>query len=208
MRRAGFTLIELLVVIAIIAILAAILFPVFARAREKARSASCLSNVKQLCLGAQMYSQDYDEEVLSSYIGGVWWNNLVMPYVKNTQIFQCPSNKTAYCGYGHNHCNLGYNGSVSMSRVAKPSETVLLCDTGLITNPTAAPNDWREDGTGQYYGRWPNNVPYWDTDPRRAVPRHNGLCNTGFLDGHAKAMTMDALVSQTHGSATCLWDIQ
>ena len=92
MRR-GFTLIELLVVIAIIAILAAILFPVFARAREKARQASCLSNLKQLGLGLMMYAQDYDERLPGTYTmvpPGPWplvfWPQIILPYVKNTQI--------------------------------------------------------------------------------------------------------------------------
>ena len=95
--RKGFTLIELLVVIAIIAILAAILFPVFARAREKARQASCQSNCKQLCLGILMYVQDYDEKF------PVWNRNqpantrplappaAIFPYVKNAQLYCCPS---------------------------------------------------------------------------------------------------------------------
>jgi prepilin-type N-terminal cleavage/methylation domain-containing protein/prepilin-type processing-associated H-X9-DG protein len=91
--RRGFTLIELLVVIAIIAILAAILFPVFAQARGAARKASCLSNMKQLGIGISMYVQDYDEK----YPMGVqndWWDNTwyrtVTPYVKNLQVFRCP----------------------------------------------------------------------------------------------------------------------
>jgi prepilin-type N-terminal cleavage/methylation domain-containing protein len=98
MTRRGFTLIELLVVIAIIAILAAILFPVFARAREKARQASCGSNVKQIALGVLMYVQDYDE--MFSNLGWCttprlyWWDN-VMPYVKNSQLFLCPSASSA-----------------------------------------------------------------------------------------------------------------
>ncbi|MBC7289450.1 MAG: DUF1559 domain-containing protein, partial [Armatimonadetes bacterium] len=87
--RKGFTLIELLVVIAIIAILAAILFPVFARAREKARQASCMSNLKQLALAMLMYAQDYDENLpLSLTAPGDWWNDTwkarISPYVKNT----------------------------------------------------------------------------------------------------------------------------
>lgn len=101
MRRKGFTLIELLVVIAIIAILAAILFPVFARAREKARQASCLSNLKQLALAALAYAQDYDEGFPThpSKCGGwgndsglaLQWFEQLQPYCKNTQLFQCPS---------------------------------------------------------------------------------------------------------------------
>jgi prepilin-type N-terminal cleavage/methylation domain-containing protein/prepilin-type processing-associated H-X9-DG protein len=104
--RSGFTLIELLVVIAIIAILAAILFPVFAQAREKARQTSCLSNMKQIMTGVKMYDQDYDEQ--SMYY--IWYQNTttgnwvtfteeILPYIKNTQIFICPSaskNPTTY----------------------------------------------------------------------------------------------------------------
>jgi len=94
-QRVAFTLIELLVVIAIIAILAAILFPVFARARENARRASCMSNLKQIGLGTLQYSQDYDELMFRSYTGGTQnrgWGIVIQPYVKSTQLFKCPSN--------------------------------------------------------------------------------------------------------------------
>jgi prepilin-type N-terminal cleavage/methylation domain-containing protein len=109
MKRKGFTLIELLVVIAIIAILAAILFPVFSRAREQARKAACMSNMKQLGLALMMYVQDWDETYPPNRRGIVrggctrpcnapvaptsnaTWRTLVQPYVKNWQIFRCPS---------------------------------------------------------------------------------------------------------------------
>lgn len=93
MRKSAFTLIELLVVIAIIAILAAILFPVFAQAREKARSISCLSNSKELGLSVLMYVQDYDE-TFPTGLQQSWYDNswyvLTQPYVKNVQIYRCP----------------------------------------------------------------------------------------------------------------------
>jgi prepilin-type N-terminal cleavage/methylation domain-containing protein/prepilin-type processing-associated H-X9-DG protein len=97
-RNAAFTLIELLVVIAIIAILAAILFPVFAQAREKARQTACLSNQKQIGLGAMQYAQDYDETMPILYYvknspSSTHWMDLLYPYIKSEEIFSCPSRK-------------------------------------------------------------------------------------------------------------------
>lgn len=108
MKRAqgGFTLIELLVVIAIISILAAILFPVFARARENARRASCMSNLKQIGLGVMMYTQDYDERLPSAYSGksspytiADMWMGELGPYIKNPQLLFCQSDKALDSSY-------------------------------------------------------------------------------------------------------------
>lgn len=103
-KTRAFTLIELLVVVAIIAILAAILFPVFGRARENARRTSCQSNLKQIGLGLMQYTQDYDERMPRAYFGGGErrtimdathnrrsWNDVIFPYVKSEQVFACPS---------------------------------------------------------------------------------------------------------------------
>src|SRR5579862_8527959 len=94
--RKGFTLIELLVVIAIIAILAAILFPVFAKVREKARQTTCLSNLKQLGLAFSQYNEDYDETFTKSVWGSSQgWAGQVYPYIKSTGAFTCPDDPTA-----------------------------------------------------------------------------------------------------------------
>src|SRR5881275_2866673 len=102
-NRAGFTLIELLVVIAIIAILAAILFPVFAQAREKARTATCLSNGKQMGLGLMMYAQDYDERLPRVWTANFGLNNQardwkddIAPYMKNRDVFRCPTRSSQW----------------------------------------------------------------------------------------------------------------
>jgi prepilin-type N-terminal cleavage/methylation domain-containing protein/prepilin-type processing-associated H-X9-DG protein len=201
-QRKAFTLIELLVVIAIIAILAAILFPVFARAREKARQASCGSNLKQLALASKMYGQDYDECLTPCQVGAVagvapfyMWNTLLQPYVKNTQIFICPSrmdgNYTGggagtsgtpggpypYCisvavgwfktNYTPNYCISRGNATVVKEAVLiRPAESIEYADG---TCPNAQPTN---PGAGNCYGI--------------DATRHNEGANCSFYDGHVK----------------------
>ena len=183
MKR-GFTLIELLVVIAIIAILAAILFPVFAKAREKARQTSCLSNLKQLGLAQLSYAQDYDEKLPREYWGAgtnyTWpngsisagmWIPSVYPYVKNIQMMNCPSNSTtwtgAYIGGGFSY---PFNNSLnlaSLGTIAAPSQCILnIC--------------------GDYY--YSNGTNWVDSDTSRPTvkARHNEGTNAVMVDGHAK----------------------
>lgn len=158
-RKSAFTLIELLVVIAIIAILAAILFPVFAQARAKARAASCLSNQKQINLAWQMYLQDYDEQMAPMKVNSpgqaypeMWWPKLCEPYIKNWAIFRCPDapdpqsiwgggplawwgNQQRYASVGYNYLGLGIwwdcgdTIGVGLASVSKPATTVSFCDT-------------------------------------------------------------------------------
>ena len=224
----GFTLIELLVVIAIIAILAAILFPVFARAREKARQASCQSNLKQLGLAAAMYRSDYDEKPAGAWCGyakdnfGVtsrnWWAGLLMPYVKNVQLFVCPSSSqqivTGYTQAGDpadstNRPEAGialnwyvpaggpatdatYWPYLSDSSVTHPSECIYLLESGY--GPVAGPNQALRNAGVAWSPTWAE----W----RDAVngngfyfgmARHNQMMNVGFYDGHVKTMKADAM---------------
>ena len=186
MKRPGFTLIELLVVIAIIAILAAILFPVFARAREKARQSSCLSNQKQWVIAWQMYIQDYDENIPPYAIRileptptwGTRWHVLLDPYIKNTQIRLCPSNPEAYgvsygLSYGYNGYYLrdpqwGYaEGADFLSEVSYPAECFVMGETDQ----------------GNYFLYYPGQAGY---DHLVKFDRHNEGANYNFVDGHAK----------------------
>ncbi|MBC7805236.1 MAG: prepilin-type N-terminal cleavage/methylation domain-containing protein [Akkermansiaceae bacterium] len=128
--RIGFTLIELLVVIAIIAILAAILFPVFAQAREKARMTACLSNMKQLGLGMQLYAQDYDDTFayaanydITPASARPIWPAMIQPYVKNEGVFRCPSaGNDAYSTNWNARCypSIGFTGQMAFGSTYAP----------------------------------------------------------------------------------------
>jgi prepilin-type N-terminal cleavage/methylation domain-containing protein/prepilin-type processing-associated H-X9-DG protein len=199
MKRAGFTLIELLVVIAIIAILAAILFPVFARAREKARQASCQSNLKQIGLAWKMYLGDYDDILPPLYtttpgISGGYFHTpeLLHPYIMNAQIWTCPSDPATGQSFDWGILNnYGYNQSrfaghanfdrfLAAAEIAEPAETIVFIDdTNLYAGPYTPEVPVGYD---------PNaNVPNTGNDGTRAVNRHNEMYNILFADGHVKS---------------------
>lgn len=204
MHRKGFTLIELLVVIAIIAILAAILFPVFAKAREKARQASCLSNVKQLGIGLMQYAQDYDEKLPATYqwLDGVndWplysWRVCLYPYVKNVQIFQCPSDSSnagdpsglipgMIVSYHANPWIMPgirgqFNGAIG--DISHPAETIAIFDAYLAGTWCADGNWTGGKCSATCFGGKPAGIRNDGVD----ISRHNGGFNAALADGHAK----------------------
>ena len=201
MRKRGFTLIELLVVIAIIAILAAILFPVFAKAREKARMASCQNNLKQLALAVLQYIQDYDERTpcgcgwgadagngwgRGKYRAG-WWIR-IQPYVKNTQVFFCPSQGRRPQKYWHLPIWRSYSRvqflNYPIARLYKPAQVILFGDgvhsaveypRGMAAYDCGACADW-------IIGRWCARSKF---DGPSEFP-HNEGNNVAFFDGHVK----------------------
>ena len=205
MKRTGFTLIELLVVIAIIAILAAILFPVFARARAKAMQNNCLSNTKQLVLGGLMYASDYDDKWMwsgaaspcSTVTAGVWAVQ-IYPYVKNGQIFECP----AATGGPYDFCSttgtplgltsimnldFNFNGGISAqpsSVIKSPANCIALHEGD---RPDGRGNSAWGWGSWQYVAQRMNQTPQQYAD---CLVRHNDGCNYGFVDGHAKWQKM------------------
>lgn len=226
-KREAFTLIELLVVIAIISILAAILFPVFARARENARRTSCLSNLKQIGLGVMQYTQDYDETYpmsLNYYSPAsgdeTYWFQDIQPYVKSTQVFQCPNGyqaATANGNYGANRSILPYSNAtvnqVKVSAVQSASTIYMIMDYG---NYSASSSNVRYgDGTTWQYlpGMGEGGTACavtamtgFDRIGDCKSGRHFGGVNMAFADGHVKWLKSSVVVEEANKSlATSAW---
>jgi prepilin-type N-terminal cleavage/methylation domain-containing protein/prepilin-type processing-associated H-X9-DG protein len=216
--RRGFTLIELLVVIAIIAILAAILFPVFAQARAKARGVSCLSNVKQLGSAFHMYTQDYDETCPSMWGGSgacqpsgqncswEWWYGL-HPYIKNITMLYCPERSDGgpgsynaygralgmnrYSGYGYNWGPIGWRGGGLMgpqARNAAGQSFIVGKSLAAIVNPA----DTFAFGDTYDTPRMTVGIGFaadtWPGTSNSGLRHTSGMFNYAFCDGHAKAI--------------------
>ncbi len=211
MRKRAFTLIELLVVIAIIAILAAILFPVFAKARERAMLTNCINNNKQLGTAFMMYTQDTGDVLprwqdFNQHVGKAapydypTWDVYIMSFVKANNVFTCPSNRTTqarqYAATDRPVRSYSFPRNVSgmpISRMPSPSKTVLLFEKGRERLGAGS------DSTGEWFGQTSDgadDMRFKTTDQSKWGMFHNVGKVFLFADGHAK--WYKAIVNQSH----------
>ena len=211
LKHPGFTLIELLVVIAIIALLAAILFPVFARARENARKSSCSNNLKQVGLALQQYTQDFDEMVVTNNGGSpnISWQGRLAAYIKNEQIWLCPSttrtDASSYvtysptqfrCSYALN--NFYYN-NTTLGQIFEQSSPTSIASIDDVSGMAFATDGWDyTPSIGQFVGfglsnQFNLNPPAFWTGQSDLHARHLQSLNVVFMDGHVKSMRMEEL---------------
>jgi prepilin-type N-terminal cleavage/methylation domain-containing protein/prepilin-type processing-associated H-X9-DG protein len=200
MKRRAFTLIEILVVIAIIALLAAIIFPVFSRARESARAISCLSNLKQIGMGLAMYSEDYagrypiaggeiSWDAVDSSTGNGPWMQQMQSYLKNRQVFHCPSDGDSEYSYflGSRAAYVAVTppafAATDTRRIEYPTAFVVSGDTFSRNGSFEVTDADKDDYSQNCVGGEVNGTPSIEWQ------RHNGGQNILFADGHAKRFT-------------------
>jgi len=221
-RRSAFTLIELLVVIAIIAILAAILFPVFSQAREKARQSQCLNNYRNISMAVLQYSQDYDELYPDDPYDPAFWINTTFPYLRNAQIHECPSSPPFDIGardylmqfpmQGKPEYHFAYTinvclGNLSQAAIVSPVRVMMLiepwsisvmwstCNQPIITNATQGGYPFNPSVTRM--ARW-TRLGAWQRRDYRC-PHLSGE-NYAYTDGHVKWIKA--------GSTTSFWAVE
>ncbi|MBI3944826.1 MAG: DUF1559 domain-containing protein [Armatimonadetes bacterium] len=224
-KRNGFTLIELLVVIAIIAILAAILFPVFSRARERARSTTCLSNMKQLGLATMSYTQDYDDTLPPAYVWARdtpagrwrWWWEQLYPYTKQAQdttarrdpkltIYDCPSRvKDTRSGITCNASLMQAQLGIKEAQIVAPSKVYMLFDANY---PWMGYGHTRNPGLASFVPGWGtvmNDMAFCDRVVTGGYGTYGPDCRTGrhflginmaFADGHAKWLPSQQVINE------------
>jgi len=227
-RELGFTLIELLVVIAIIGILASLLLPALARAKQKGQSVRCLSNVRQMSLGYYLYADEHSDNVVTLYLfepaptnalfpGSVtWWVDLLRPYLFGTNVTECPGIKGGVTGTAGgpggrgialSHPELSAWSTAWRPKLAgmkTPTKKAPFADSGLIGNPLDRdPDNWVEVPRQQsLYWRVPTNAGYYNDDPQRPVGRHGRRCVFGFADGHGEAAKVSSMGLQFYPGRT------
>lgn len=212
-RQSAFTLIELLVVIAILAILAALLFPVFSRARENARRATCQSNLRQVGLGLLQYSQDYDEKIIRPWFGknrgsdateSYKWMDAIYPYIKSEQVFNCPSDTFRNPGGAYKFRSGTKFGSYAINAAYWGDDDAVHGPTGdgsttLADIQSAADCVWVGDSSFHSEFAWEdlkeqprviNDSPRWLDF---LIERHMDTVTVLFCDGHVKSVHLDNL---------------
>jgi prepilin-type N-terminal cleavage/methylation domain-containing protein/prepilin-type processing-associated H-X9-DG protein len=229
-RKPGFTLVELLVVLSIIFLLASLLFPVITRAREQARQAACVTNLRQLGMALQMYIRDYDERLPTYFINssqpppngrapsGHWyWNEILFAYHRSQQVFFCPS------GVRNNNPLGGHYGAntevlrgipVLISTVASPASTFAFMDAGSFamaptyyTIPGQLVSLRYVTGMGDATGPPAASVPwlprlYWND---YQDGRHFGRVNICYVDGHVKSLPAAQVIAEARTPAPRLY---
>lgn len=223
MRRLTTKLINALAAGAVIGGLAAGVASLHAVFESKAQAAMCMANQKQLSMVWQMYAQDYDEHVVplasaapapaeALFPGAhTWWPDLCLPYVKNSAVFRCPS--CDEWGIGMNRPEVGrwLKKGPSLSDFGHLDETVVFADAGCIANPNEPnPDAWRETpGRHPLFFRTPNDLPLFNTDPQRAIGRHDGWMDVIYADGHVRAIRPSELgFRYPKGDPRALWDLK